>query len=96
MLELRGKQIAQLISDLEEDCIKISASDELMLRGYVRGTIGGRDLLAHVTQFSNLTAYQDWLLDQINEFSLERVSNVSVEPVIHEVYNGLRRRGKTS
>jgi hypothetical protein len=96
MQELRGKRIAQLVSDLKEEGMQVSASDELMLRAYVRGTIDGRDLLAHVTQFSDLPAYQDWLLNRVNEFSLERTSHVSVAQLIREVQKGLRRRGKTS
>lgn len=91
MYALRGKRVAQMISRLEEDEIILSASDEAMLCAYVRGTICGRDLLMHATQFTDFSSYQDWLLNCLNESSQANVSEVSVEQLVRELEIGFRR-----
>lgn len=91
MKELRGKRVAQMINDLEDEGIAVSASDEAMLRAYVRGTISGPDLLTHATQFDDLSSYQDWLHSRLSDASQANASEVSVEQLVREVEIGLRR-----
>lgn len=92
MKELRGKRVARMINGLEEGGVVVSASDEAMLRAYVRGTISGRDLLAQVAQFSDLSSYQDWLRGRVDESRQADAIEVSVEQLVREVESGLRRK----
>jgi len=94
MQSLRGKRVAQTINSLEEEGIVVSESDEAMLRAYVRGTISGQDLLAHVAQFSDLSSYQDWLHGRLGESRLANATEVSVEQLVRELEIRFRRRNQ--
>lgn len=92
MWKLRGKRIADLINELEAEGVSIDTEDEVMLGAYVRGDVCDTDLIAHVCQFQDLSAYQEWLhLSRVAGFRTGR-SSASVEQVVREVADQLRRK----
>lgn len=92
MWKLRGSYIAKLINELEAEGIIVDVDDEAMLRAYVRGDIGERDLLSHVCQFQDLTSYQQWLQQELMADAAVRRSTTSVEQLVHKVFTHFLRK----
>jgi len=72
--------------------IRIDRHDLTMIDAYVRGEVSGRDLLAHVCQFTTLTSYQEWLTMRVDRHASGLNTSVSVEQIVAEVEAGIRRK----
>jgi hypothetical protein len=85
-----GQRVAQMLHVLSLEGITVDDGDISMLCSYMKGTVSGRDLLAHVYQFATLSSYQDWL----NTTSRIHGGNSSptVEQIVAEVERFIRRK----
>jgi hypothetical protein len=92
MWKLRGKYVAKLIKTLEDEGAIIDIKDEAMLVAYVRGDASDTDLIAHFSQFQNLSDYQKWLQLVCDRNAESKRSSISVEQVIREVSAHLHRK----
>lgn len=88
----RGHRGAEAVKDLIFDGFQISHEDMLMLEGYIRGTISGVDMLTYAHQFTTADAYRDWLIAHRKTESDVLTSNVSVEEVLREFQNYIKRK----
>jgi hypothetical protein len=88
----RGHWTAQMVSRLESDGISICQSDNGMLGAYLRSEISGKDLLAHVCQFKDLSSYQQWLRQCFGPTAISIQYPVSIELLMREVEYGFRRK----
>jgi len=88
----RGTWTAQMMHRLEAEGISICQSDSGMLGAYLRNEISGKDLLAHVCQFKDLSSYQQWLQQCFGPTATSIHSSVSIELLMREVEYGFRRK----
>ena len=92
MQNLRGQRVAHMLNAISREGVAIDHDDIVILDGYVRGVISGRDLLAHACQFEDLSSYQEWLKGRCAAISGRLHSDVSVEQIVDEVEAFIRRK----
>ena len=89
---LCGQRAAKMLDVLIFEGVAVDDGDVSMLCSYIRGSISGQDLLAHVHQFATLSSYQDWLSTTSTMHSDNSNSVPSVEQVIAEFEQFIRRK----
>ncbi|MGF6183763.1 hypothetical protein ABIB42_004821 [Massilia sp. UYP32] len=89
---MRGRQVAHMLNGVTAEGIRIDHCDMTMINAYARGEVSGRDLLAHVCQFTTLTSYQEWLKTGFDRHGSSRKTSVSVEQNVAEVAAYIRRK----
>jgi hypothetical protein len=85
-----GQRVAQMLHVLSLEGITVDDGDISMLCSYMKGTVSGRDLLAHVYQFATLSSYQDWLSTTSRMHGGN--SSPTVEQIVAEVERFIRRK----
>lgn len=89
---LRERQVLQMIEELAAEGMLVGQDNTTMLHAYVAGTMSGVDLLAHVHQFASMEAYHDWWLDYQETLVNNPNLLVSVEYVVAEFQDSVRRK----
>ena len=92
MQRSRGNWTAQMVRRLESDGISICQYDNGVLGAYLRSEISGKDLLAHVCQFKDLSSYQQWLHQCFGPTAISIQHPMSIELLMREVEYGFRRK----
>lgn len=81
-----------MLNTVVAEGIRIEHYDMTMINAYARGEVSGRDLLAHVCQFTTLTLYQEWLTMSFDKHGSGLNTSVSVEQIVAEVEAYIRRK----
>lgn len=89
---MRGRRVAHMLNAVIAEGIGIEHYDMTMINAYARGEVAGRDLLAHVCQFTTLTSYQEWLTTSFDKQGSGLNTTVSVEQIVAEVEAYIRRK----
>jgi len=89
---VRARRAAETIRNLAVEGLQVDHVDMLMLKAYIRGAVTGIDMLNHVLQFTTADEYYDWLLEHQETHADVSRSRVSVEQVLREFENYVKRR----
>jgi len=88
----RERHVAQMLASSRLEGIEPDETDQLLLQGYVKGTVSLEDLLTHARQFATAAAYDEWLRAHVQTAIDGPRTSISHDQVMAEMRALIKRK----